>query len=226
MAVKYIYKYDPDTFEYLETQTAYIDPEETKVQGKNVYCLPAWATFTKPPKTSKNEIAVFDSVSDDWIIEADYRGMYQVSENMQPEEIFNIGDVPEGYIAITEAQANKIIEDPFYYIVDKGELVINPDYAEQKQAKEQTRISHLKCTKRVFVLMLEQLGFDYFEQIEPLINANRQAKLEWELCIELERANPLLDLMGEQLNVTPGQIDNLFKYANGEIEESEFLNVH
>lgn len=95
---------------------------------------------------------------------------------------------------------------------------------EEKEQQEEERISHLKCTKRVFVLMLEQLGFDYFEQIEPLINANRQAKLEWELCVELERSNPLLDAIGQEMGVTHEQLNKLFQYANGEITLEEFRN--
>lgn len=108
------------------------------------------------------------------------------------------------------------------YIIVDNELILNPNYEEEQAEKERERISHLKCTKRVFVLMLEQLGFDYFEQIEPMINANRQAKLEWELCVELERSNPLLDSIGGQLRITPKQLDDLFKYANGEITQEEF----
>lgn len=103
------------------------------------------------------------------------------------------------------------------------EFADTPEWEEEQAQKEAERISHLKCTKRVFVLMLEQMGLDYFEQILPLIKANRQAELEWELCVELERANPLLDLMGAQLGVSPTQIDNLFKYANGEITQEQFL---
>lgn len=100
-----------------------------------------------------------------------------------------------------------------------------PHYTpDEKDEKEKERISQLQCTKRVFILMLEQLGLDYYEQILPLIEANRQAKLEWELCVELQRANPLLDAMGTQLGITPDQIDNLFKFANGEITQGEFLN--
>lgn len=109
-----------------------------------------------------------------------------------------------------------------WYLKDKC-----PHYTEEeKQEIERQHLLHLKCTKRVFVLMLEQMGLNYFEQIKPLIQANRQAELEWDLCVELERANPLLDIMGAQLHVTPQQIDNLFKYANGEITQEEFLNVN
>lgn len=108
-------------------------------------------------------------------------------------------------------------EHPNKVIVVDGELALNPDYEEEEAEKEAERISHLKCTKRVLILILEQLGLDYFEQILPLIEANRQAKLEWELCVELERSNPLLNLIGQELGITPQQIDAVFKYANGEI---------
>lgn len=110
--------------------------------------------------------------------------------------------------------------DNLYYLKNKC-----PHYTpEEEEEIERQRILNLKCTKRVFILMLEQLGLDYYEQILPLIEANRQAKLEWELCVELQRSNPLLNVMGEQLGITAEQIDKLFKYANGEITEGEFLN--
>ena len=119
---------------------------------------------------------------------------------------------------ITQAELDA---HPNKVIVKGGVLVLNPNYEKEEEEKE--RVSHLKCTKRVFVLMLEQLGLDYFLQIEPKILENRQAKLEWELCVELERSNPLLDSIGAELGITPKQIDDLFKYANGEITQEQFL---
>ena len=116
---------------------------------------------------------------------------------------------------ITQAELDS---HPNKVIVEEGVLILNPDYEAEEAQKEAERISHLKCTKRVLVLILEQLGFDYFEQIEPLINSNRQAKLEWELCVELERNNPLLNVIGAELGISPQQIDQVFKYANGEVE--------
>ena len=88
---------------------------------------------------------------------------------------------------------------------------------EEKQQQEQERISHLKCTKRVLALMLQQMGISY-TRLKNLIATNEQAQLEWDLCIELERCNPLLDIMGAQLGITPEQLDIMFKYANGEID--------
>lgn len=109
------------------------------------------------------------------------------------------------------------------YIVVDGVLVLNPNYEQEKAAKEAERIGNLQCTKRVFVLMLERLGLDYFEQIEPAINANRQAKLEWELCVELQRKNPLIDELAGGFGITSKQLDDLFKFANGEITQEEFI---
>ena len=57
-----------------------------------------------------------------------------------------------------------------------------------------------------------------YTQLKNLIATNEQAQLEWELCVELERCNPLLDIMGAQLGITPEQLDIMFKYANGEVD--------
>ena len=92
---------------------------------------------------------------------------------------------------------------------------------EQQQAE---RIGNLKCTKRVFALMLQELGITY-SQLKELIATSEQAQLEWDLCVELERKNPLLDIMAAQLGITPEQLDGLFKYANGEITIEEFRGL-
>lgn len=91
---------------------------------------------------------------------------------------------------------------------------------EEKEEIEKERISHLKCTKRVLALMLQELGISY-STLKSLIDSNEQAQLEWDLCIELERKNPLLDIFGAQLGFSPEQIDQMFKYANGEVDTLE-----
>lgn len=126
-----------------------------------------------------------------------------------------------------EQKADFIVEQNYnngYEIIETEEQLQAWGYTEaEKEEQEAERIGNLQCTKRVFVLMLEQLGLDYFEQIEPVINANRQAKLEWELCVELQRKNTLLDQLALQFGVTSKQLDDLFKFANGEITQQEFL---
>ena len=120
---------------------------------------------------------------------------------------------------ITTEEYNK---DTLKYIVDKlGYLVPNPNYEEQKKKQEEERISRLTCTKRVLALVLKELGVSY-ANLQALISTNEDAQLEWDLCVELERSNPLLDILGAQLGLTPTTIDKIFKYANGEIGKEDF----
>lgn len=133
-----------------------------------------------------------------------------------------LGEDIEYYIknGFTELDVEQSEKDNMWYLIEKC-----PHYTpKEKEDIEKERVGNLQCTKRVFVLMLEQLGLDYFERIEPAINANRQAKLEWELCVELQRKNPLIDQLASQFGITSKQLDDLFKYANGEITQEEFLN--
>ena len=107
-------------------------------------------------------------------------------------------------------------------LLESDEVIDNTEAWEAKQElKERERIGNLKCTKRVFALMLQELGVSY-TQLKELIATNEQAQLEWDLCVELERKNPLLDIMALQLDITPVQLDNLFRYANNEITIEEF----
>jgi len=91
---------------------------------------------------------------------------------------------------------------------------------EEIELQEQERIGNLQVTKRVFALGLQELGITY-SQIKALVATSEQAQLEWDLCVELQRKNPLLDVMGAQLGVTPKMIDDIFLKANGEIVENE-----
>lgn len=122
----------------------------------------------------------------------------------------------EEALEIEEITTQEYSLHPNKVIVQDGVLVLNPNYEEEEAEKEKERIGYLKCTKRVLVLMLQEYGVDYFEDIKPLIESNPQAQIEWELCVELQRNNPLLDTMGARLGITPLQLDMLFKTANGE----------
>ena len=98
----------------------------------------------------------------------------------------------------------------------------NDNYTEEeKEQQERIRISHLHCTKRVLALILQQLGVHY-SRLKALIDSNEQAQLEWDLCVELERSNPLLDILGAELGISSKTIDKIFKYANGEIGKEDF----
>lgn len=125
---------------------------------------------------------------------------------------------------VDEAFYNEFAENPDMYIWDGLQVVVNPNYEEEQALKERERINKLTCTKRVFALMLQELGITY-AMLKELIASNEQAQLEWDLCVELERGNPLLDVMAFQLGITSEQLDGLFKYANGEITIDEFKGL-
>lgn len=77
------YTYDENTKEYTGTQNAFIDPLETKKQGKNVYLVPANSTNIKPtldPSTD-NDMLVFNGK--EWQIKPRFElnGIYKNIDN-------------------------------------------------------------------------------------------------------------------------------------------------
>lgn len=156
-----IYNYSSITYEYTGESDAYLNPVATKREHKEVYMLPANATFDEPPTTETNKIAVWQNK---WVVKDDFRGMYSVNETMQPELITSIGSLEEGYVAITPEQAETILTDPLYYIYDNGEVITNPNYEEdkfaqakaEKYAENDTKASEARYGKEFTVTIQEQ----------------------------------------------------------------------
>ena len=87
------YGYDEKTKEFTGTQNAFIDPLETKKQGKKVYLVPANATDKKPLKTKENQAVIFNG--SEWEIVADYRNKtYYIGT--EQHEMKELGDLPKG----------------------------------------------------------------------------------------------------------------------------------
>ena len=128
-------------------------------------------------------------------------------------------------LEVDESLYNAYVENTDMYIWDGLEVVIDPEWEAKQVQKEKERIAKLTCTKRVFALMLQELGITY-TMLKELIATNEQAQLEWDLCVELERSNPLLDIMALQLGITSEQLDGLFRYANGELTIDEFRALY
>lgn len=93
-----IYKYDNDTKEYIATETARLDPLETKKQGKNIYLLPANATFTAPPDGREGFSCIWDGES--WQEVEDHRGekywLPGEGYGTPGHEVTEVGPLPEG----------------------------------------------------------------------------------------------------------------------------------
>lgn len=120
---------------------------------------------------------------------------------------------------IKEAICTEVSKDIFdnidKYIYSDGEIVLDSKWEEKQKQKERERINSLTMSKRELALALQKEGISY-TKLKELISNNEQAQLEWDLCVALERSNPLLNLMGAQLGITPEQIDDMFRVANGE----------
>ena len=62
-----VYKYDELTGEYTGMETAHLDPLESKLKGKNVYLLPANATYTPPLEEKEGFKVIFKG--NEWVYE-------------------------------------------------------------------------------------------------------------------------------------------------------------
>lgn len=124
-----IYNYDKITKEYLFESEANVDIEASKKAGINIYYLPADATSVKPPKTVKFEVAIYEN---GWQITPDFRNEWITDKSLIPMKHDKIGELPQGFIYITEAQYKKIINDKDYYILEDNKLIENPNYQEIK----------------------------------------------------------------------------------------------
>lgn len=91
-----------------------------------------------------------------------------------------------------------------------GEYRFKDEVLDILEQKERERVAKLKMTPRDFLLALVELGVDY-AQIKELIANNPQVEIELNYCNHIYRGNPLLDQLAPQFNITPEQLDELFK---------------
>lgn len=108
--------------------------------------------------------------------------------------------------------------------VDKALLALGYS-EEEKQTKEKERIGNLIVTKRVFAIALrDNFGIPY-QKLKQEIAQNEDAQLEWDLCVDLHRNNPLLDIMAANMGISSEMLDYIFQKANGEDVEIPTVEV-
>ena len=95
--MKYVYKYDEKTKEYLGKAEALLDPLETQLQQKKIYLLPADATFSAPT-LQEGYVSVFKEGA--WENIEDNRGKeYWLPEDKYgapAREMKELGPLPKG----------------------------------------------------------------------------------------------------------------------------------
>lgn len=113
-----VYIYDEKTKEYIGTEAAQLDPLETKLQQKNIYLLPANATFTAPPAAKEDFARVWNGEA--WQEVEDHRGteywLPGEGYGTPAHEMKELGPLPEGATTtapektLDELKADKLAE--------------------------------------------------------------------------------------------------------------------
>lgn len=124
------YTYDEKTKEYTGTQNGFIDPLETKKQGKNIYLVPANATDKKPLKTKENQAVIFNG--SEWEIIADYRNKTYFIGTEQ-HEMKELGDLPKG-ATFEPVEHEKTLDEQTLEELQKEQTELN---AQIEQLKDQ-----------------------------------------------------------------------------------------
>lgn len=106
-----VYNYDRKTYEYIGASKAQLDVRATEIEGKNVYILPSFSTFLKPPTTKEKEAAVFEGESK-WLVKKDYRGSIYYEKNGTKHIIIDIGEVIPEY-AVLEPPPEDFVEPEY-----------------------------------------------------------------------------------------------------------------
>ena len=92
------YMYSITTHELLESVTCFPDPVRSRKEGREVYLLPANATFTEPPAKRAGYTAVWNGSG--WAEVEDHRGAQYwpkgATFNSAPLEMKELGPLPDG----------------------------------------------------------------------------------------------------------------------------------
>lgn len=96
------------------------------------------------------------------------------------------------------------------YVVQNGELVLDPDYEVKQKQAERERIAKLSLTKREVFLGLYQAKQITPDMIKTQIT-DPAVLIEFEYANYYYRGNPLIDVIGNTLGITSEQLDRFFE---------------
>jgi len=92
------YMYSTTTHEFLEPVPCFPDPVRSRLEGREVYLLPANATFTEPPAKRTGYTAAWNGSG--WAEVEDHRGVQYwpkgATFNSAPLEMKELGPLPDG----------------------------------------------------------------------------------------------------------------------------------
>ena len=187
-----LYKYDELTKEYTGVETAYLDPLESKVQGKEVFLLPANATFTAPLVPQGNYVPVWNETM--WEYKEDNRGKeYWLADD-------EYGTPARTMKELGAFPANAVFETP----KKPFEMVRDEKIAELKNMRDSLEVEPVEYNGNYF---------DYDEKARDRIDAGiifldvatqalgKEATISWTTADNTEAIVTANDLRGVIANV-------------------------
>ena len=187
------YIYNEKTKEYTGTQNAFIDPLETKKQGKKVYLVPANATDKKPLDVKENQAVIFNG--SEWEIIADYRNKtYYIGT--EQHEMKELGDLPNGAT--------------FEPVEPKKTL----DELKSEKLSELTAITSKFDNQLVNTDMIinSSLGFKANADLRSQLNIHRLINIDTEPVSFIIADNTTVDLSLVQLNILISECEENMQY--------------
>lgn len=185
-----VYLYDEETKEYKGEEEALLDPLETELQGKNIYLLPANASFDKPEVKKKDGYVVgFDVEKKKWTLIPDYRGKSYYTKN-GINEVSQVGYLKEGQTLITDEERKLIDEGKLIFDPEQGKLIEYVETTEEKIMKLENEIERLnnKIVRDLRVLSDETATEEAQEEAQSyLAEKNEQITKLKEQIAELKK---------------------------------------
>lgn len=181
-----LFLWNTETNEYLRTQEAQKNPKRPAE-----YLMPANSTTEQIPNITENQVIIWGG--EHWAVLPDFRGQYMVDSDMYPELVKVYGALPDGYTIISAEQIAMLeVKGQNYYIIDNGEVVLNPNYEQEQAEKERERISMLNMTKYDFYKYVCQPNNISYQQLIQFVNSNDEVAAAWNLCERVYRGDELL----------------------------------
>ena len=213
------YAYKPDTKEYYYTVVIQEDP-----MNPGSYLMPPNCTLEEPITPSEGKAACF--IDDAWVEVTDHRGGYQVNLETLDFTIVNyLGDAKIGYQFVTnEVYLDYMSDNEKYKVIDGvfTDISDTEEYQEILRKRELERIAKLHLTRGdVFRALLLARGVTR-AQLRAIIEAlpeetNEQsiakeyALIDFDEALEFYRGVALIDQVGAQLGITPGNMTLFFE---------------
>lgn len=102
--------------------------------------------------------------------------------------------------------------------VQNGQLIINPNYKAEEQAKEQERINNLTMTPLDFIKVLQSFGLT-LQKINEFLESNLDIKMQLTYCsnVYCGVVKSFLPMTIDEITITPEMAELAFKAKNGEV---------